>query len=322
MLAFLDNHFDRWRHGPTGDGPLAALLLFPVIVILGAFGIAPLFYAVFLSFQKMRGNEASFVGFANYREALFGEPLWDSFLVTLYFAIGTVPVAMAISFLIASALFRIQRFRGILRTVYFLPYITSVVAAATIWRVLLNPRAGIANKALSWFGIAEQQWLLEPRGLLAIVTNGFVPNDVGPSLSLCCVMLFEIWHSSGFMIVVLLAGLSAIPRDLEDAARIDGANWWQLTRTVTLPMLSPTLFFLSIVSVIKSFQAFSSFYALTGDGRGPLDTTQNLTVYIFSNFYEFQRLGYGAAVATFLCTAIVALTALQWRLVGKRVYYQ
>jgi ABC-type sugar transport system permease subunit len=165
-------------------------------------------------------------------------------------------------------------------------------------------------------------WLLEPKGVLFLLTGGRISEEVGPSLALCCVILFEIWHGSGFMIVIFLAGLTAIPRELEEAAVVDGAGWFQTTRRVTLPLLSPTVFFLLIVNGIKAFQSFNSFYALTGNGRGPLNTTQNLTVYIYSNFYEYNRLGYGAAVATLLAVAIVALTLLQWRYLGRRVHYE
>jgi multiple sugar transport system permease protein len=135
-------------------------------------------------------------------------------------------------------------------------------------------------------------------------------------------MAFEVWHSSGFMIVIFLAGLTAIPRELEEAATIDGANGAQRILHVTLPLLSPTVFFLAIVSAVRSFQTFDSFYALTGDGRGPLDTTQNMTVYIYSNFYEYGRWGYGSAVAVLLCLAIIIMTVVQWRVGGRRVHYE
>lgn len=335
MLALLDTVFDRTRRGRLRDGPLALFLLAPALAILSVFGIAPLFYAVWLSFHRTRGDTQTFVGLANYAEALlgrFGEgvpsiafqenPFWNSFFVTLFFALGTVPAALALSFLVANSLFRVVRFRGTLRTLYFLPYVTSVVAAATVWRQLLNPTTGVANEILSWLHLPAQTWLLQPRGILHLLTDGRIPHEVGPSLALCCVMFFDIWHTSGFMIVVFLAGLSALPRELEDAARLDGASGRQLAWKVTLPLLSPTVFFLAIVSFIKSFQSFSSFYSLTGDGRGPLDTTQNMTVYIYTNLYEYQRLGYGAAVATLLCAAIVVLTLVQWRFVGRKVFYQ
>ena len=99
-------------------------------------------------------------------------------------------------------------------------------------------------------------------------------------------------------------------------------NWFQATHNVTLPILSPSIFFLAVVSLIKAFQSFNGFYALTGNGRGPLDTTQNMTVYIYATFYEYGRWGYGAAVASLLCLGIISLTLLQWRLIGRRVHYE
>src|SRR5690606_4357337 len=130
--------------------------------------------------------------------------------------------------------------------IYFLPYITSAFAAALVWRAMLNPQTGIVNRALGGLGIPAQQWLLEPRGVLHLISGGLVPVDAGPSLALCCVIAFDVWHGLGFAVVILLAGLASVPRELEDAARIDGANAWQVARHVTLPMLSPTLYFLSI----------------------------------------------------------------------------
>lgn len=321
-VAHLDDLFDLLRTRASRDVGVAAFLLLPAVVILGMFGMAPLVYAVYMSLFGGKYGGGSFVGLGNFAEALASESFWRSFLVTFYYAAGTIPATLAISFLVAYALFRIVRGRSFFRTVYFLPYVTSAVAAAMIWRALLNSQFGVANAVLAWFGLAPQDWLLEPRGVLNLLTHGRIPASVGPSLALCCVILFEIWHASGFMIVVFLAGLTAIPTELEEAARIDGANTPQVIRNVILPLLSPTVFFLAIVSVIKSFQAFNSFYALTGNGRGPVDTTQNVTVYIYSNFYEYQRWGYGAAVATLLCLAIVALTVIQWRFVGRRVHYE
>jgi multiple sugar transport system permease protein len=121
------------------------------------------------------------------------------------------------------------------------------------------------------------------------------------------------------MIVVFLAGLSSIPRQLEEGARLDGATTFQVMRHVTLPLLSPTILFLLVVSAIKSFQSFNSFYALVS---APGEDTQNLIVYIYAQFYQHQRIGYGAAIAVLMCFAIVLLTIVQWRFVGRRVHYE
>ena len=320
LLALADERLERLGGRRGSSIPTAVFLLFPVLIILGAFGVLPLFSSIYISL--FRGG--AFVALGNYREAFTDDQLRNSFLVTVYYAAGTIPATLGLSFVAASALFRIQRGRGFFRTLYFLPYVTSAVAAATVWKEILNPQHGLINTALGWTTPGASpwsQWLLEPRGALHLVTGGMVSPGVGPSLALCCVILFEIWHSSGFMIVILLAGMTAIPPELEEAALIDGANWIQRTRRITIPLLSPTIFFLIIISGIKAFQAFNSFYALTGNGRGPLDTTQNMTVYIFTNMYEYNDYGYGAAVAALLCVVIVGLTVVQWRFVGRRVHY-
>jgi len=324
-VGLLDNLFERRRTGPLKDAPLAGFLLAPALAVLGVFGVAPLVLAVYLSLFEGKGLNMRFGGLVNYSRALSQEGFWDSFLVTVYYAAGTIPLCLIVSFLVANGLYRLGRGRGLFRTLYFLPYVTSVVAAATVWRVILHPHVGLVNAMLQSWGFSADalpQWLLEPNGAIHLLTGGVVSEDVGPSLALCCVILFDVWHASGFMIVILLAGLTTIPRELEEAATIDGAGPLQRAWHVTLPLISPTVFFLLIVSVIKGFQAFNSFYALTGNGRGPLDTTQNMTVYIFTNLYEYQRLGYGAAAATLLAVAIVILTLLQWRFVGRRVHYE
>lgn len=322
VLAACDRALDRIASRRLRDTPAALPLLSPAMLILGAFGLAPIVYALYLSLFRVRGISWQYIGAQNYTSALGTEEFWDSFLHTVYYAAGTIPATLVFSFFVASLLFHIVRGRSFFRTVYFLPYITAIVAAATVWRALLHPREGVVNKVLALAGVEGPAWLLEYRGVLHLLTGGLVPEDVGPSLALCCIILFEIWHSSGFMIVIFLAGFTALPRELEEAARIDGANYWQLMRRVRLPLLSPTIFFLVIVSSIKAFQAFNSFYAMTGDGAGPLNTTQNMTVYIYRNFYVYGKVGYGAAVAALLAVAIVALTVVQWRYVGRKVHYE
>jgi multiple sugar transport system permease protein len=321
LLARLDERCDRLGRRTGNDAATATLLLSPALLLLAVFGLAPIGYALYLSLFEGKAGQGALVWLGNYGEALRSEDFWQSFFVTVYYALGTVPATMALSFFIAYGLHRIIRGRGLLRTVYFLPYITSAVAAALVWRSLFNAQSGAFNILLDYAGMAPQQWLLEPRGVLHILTGGWVPAGLGPSLALCCVMVFDIWHNCGFMVVIFLAGLATVPRELEEVACIDGANAWQVIRNVTLPLLSPTLFFLAIISTIKAFQAFNSFYALVGIGR-TLGTTENLVLHIYDNFYGYGDWGYGTAVATLLCVAIIALTLFQWRFVGKRVHYE
>lgn len=319
LLGALDELLDRLHRRGLGDAPAALLLLLPALLILTVFILVPMGSTFYMSLFGGRHGMGAFVGADNYLDAFNSHDFRQSLLVTVYYVLGVVPVSLTLSFFIAYGLYRIDAFRGFLRTFYFLPYVTSAVAAALVWRSLFNPQSGIVNLLLGYTGVSPQQWLLEPRGVLHLLTDGAVPASWGPSLALVCIILFDVWHGCGFMIVVFLAGLSGISRELEDAARIDGAEGWRLLRHVTLPLLSPTLFFLLIVGVIKAFQAFNSFYALTHGGS--MADRQNLILYIYAQFYQYGYWGYAAAVATLLLLAIVILTVIQWRVLGRRVHY-
>lgn len=320
MLGPLDDFLERRARGH--EGWTAAILLAPAVIVLGLFGVAPLFGAFQLSLYGGKSAMGGYVGLDNYARVLRNPAFWKSAEVTLYYALGTIPLSLLLSFLAAWLLFRIEFARSLFRTAYFLPYITPVVAAAMVWRALLNPQSGPLNECLAAFGLPAQQWVLEPRGLLHIVSGGLVPPQWGPSLALCCIIAFDVWHSLGYGMMVFLAGLSAIPRELEDAARIDGAGVLQMLRRVTLPLLAPIILFLSIVGGIRAFQSFNSFYALSQGGARALGTTENLVIHIYSNFYEYGDWGYGAAVAVLLSAGIAALSVVQWRLWGARTFQQ
>lgn len=295
-------------------------MLFPAIAIIAVFGTFPFLYAVHLSTVDESSPANVSNGLAYYSDALRDESFIQSVTITLWFSCGTLFPVLFFSLTIALGLHRATKFKKILNTLYFLPYVTSIVAAALVWRAFLDPTQGFANEFFAQRGWEPQQWLLEPRGVLHLFLPDMFSPTTGPSLSLACVMVFEIWHSTGFMIVIFLAALSVIPKELEEAVRLEGGTEWTVTRHVVIPFISPTLLFLTIVGVIGSFQAFSSIYALTGDGRGPLDTTQTLTVYIFTQFYDNGLIGYGAAVAVLLTLALILLTIIQWQLAKRRVF--
>lgn len=321
-LGRLDDFFDRRRARRGSDLWLGLFLLSPALTLLGVFAFIPLVSAFYMSLFDQDLISARFVGFGKYAIAFADPAFWSSVRVTLYYSACVVPLTMTLSFFIANALHRALWGRGFFRTLFFLPYVTSAVASALVWRAIFSHPRGVANLLLEHAGLPAQQWLIEERGLLHIITGGLVPESAGPSLALCCVILFDIWHTSGFMIIVFLAGLTAIPRELEEAARIDGAGALQVMRRVTLPLLSPTLFFLGIIGVIRAFQSFNSFYALTWrPDRGVPAGTTNMILFIYKKLYEQHDFGYGAAVAVLFTTAIVALTILQWRFVGRRVHY-
>lgn len=322
---------------------LAYLYIAPALAFLLLFDLWPILFAFWISLWKWGIKAEQFIGLANYGRILHEELLTRDFsgalapggvgnalLVTLYFVIGTVPLGLLLSFGVAMLLFQKLPLRDLLRTIYFLPHVTPVVAGAMVFGWIFNPQVGVANAVLRPLGIGPQRWLGDATPLLKGVTNGIglhlfdrIPDAfAGPSMSLGCVILFTIWSAIGFNTVIFLGGLANIPGELYEAARLDGASRWQVTRRITLPLLSPTVFFLSIISVIGAFQAFSAVFILTG-GSGPSGTTETITVHIFKNFYERPgNTGYAAAVSFILFFILLGLTLAQFRIGERRVHYQ
>lgn len=316
----------------AGETLLAYFLLLPSALILGAFGLLPLLYALLLSFRDWRLAPGGWVGLANYAQALWSgtesAEFWKSLAVTGWYVAGTVPLTLALGYLIAEMLHARLRGLSFYRTLFFMPYIVSPVAAAAVWRWILSPNFGAATAVAERFGW-QPRWLEEPVGIFALLGQAAhvdLPEWAGgPSLALVCIIAFSVWQALGFAVVVLLAGMSAIPADVLDAAQLDGARGWTLMRRVKLPLLSPTLFFLLIVFVIRAFQTFSQIYVLTTpDPGGPAGSTRNVTLYIVQSFSDnAARLGpgYGSAVALLLFLIILLLTLLQFRVLGTRVHY-
>lgn len=308
----------------------AYAFILPALLVLGVFHILPGAAALVMSTLKWRVVFEGFAGFDNYAAILdpsgarFGEFV-NSFAVTISYVLLTVPFEMAIALAVAYVLFTKLVGRAVYRTVYFLPYITSTVAAAAIFGWIFNPEQGFMNWLLNRFGVGAQRWTQEPRGLFELVGSA-VGVDLsgplaGPSLALVSVAIFTVWHFVGFQTVVFMAGLANIDRQYYEAARIDGANELQLFRHITLPLLSPTTFFVLVIATIGAMRAFNQIYILTNGG--PLDTTRTVTMEIFRTFYQRgNNIGLGSAMAFVLVGIILALTFVQFRLVGRRVQYQ
>jgi multiple sugar transport system permease protein len=311
------------------DAALAYLFLLPSLLVVGTFGFLPLLSAVGLSMQEWRLSPGPFVGLANYQRALTREPeFWKAANITLYYVIGTVPLTLGLGYLLAELLSARLRGMAFYRTLFFMPYIASPVAAAAVWQWILDPNFGIATAIAARFG-QHPRFLYEAKGvvqMLAEAAHLTAPSwAAGPSLALVCIIGVSIWNGLGFAVVVLLAGLSAISADITEAARLDGAAGWSLMRRVKLPLLSPTLFFLLIVYTIRAFQTFSQIYVMSVDNAGgPSGSTRNITLYIVRSFYDNSaRLGpgFGAAVAMLLFLVVLTLTLIQFRVLGRKVHY-
>jgi ABC-type sugar transport system permease subunit len=307
-----------WRQ--TG---IAYLYLAPAIVLLLLFQYFPAVYAFWISLHRWGLIKEAFVGLENYQRLLVNEDFWKSLGVTVWYVVLAIPAELILGLLIAYLLFQPIRGRTFYRTGFFLPYVTSTVAAALVWRWIYNPNNGLLNSILISLGRPKSLWIDESSGIFALLlgpAGAALPSWLaGPSLALVCVAVMSVWQYIGFNVVIYLAGLGGISRELYEAARIDGANEWQVFRRITLPLLSPTTFFLATVSTIGALQAFNTIYVMTNGG--PLDTTRTVLLLVFKTFYQQTRVGYGSAIAFVLTFMILGLTLLNLRFVGSRVHY-
>jgi ABC-type sugar transport system permease subunit len=246
----------------------------------------------------------------------------SGFGITVMFALGTVPFQLAIGLGLAYLLFQNIKGRAFFRVVYFLPYIMPFVATSIVFNLIFSHRpASLINQLIGSLGIAPQKWLLEPTGIVPLITGAEVPALLsGPSLALIVIMIYTTWTYIGYTAAVFLAGLGNVPPELYEAARIDGASGWRVFRHITLPLLSPTTFFLSLIAVIGTFQAFTQIWIMrTPAAQRSVDT---LGVYIFETVRSTDpNMGYGSAAAFVLFAVILLLTIFQNRIMGSRVFY-
>src|SRR5256714_1369481 len=306
----------------------AWLFLLPAVVILGVFQIFPAIAAFYMSLFKWDVVQGSFRGLGNYTDWLYDNSIrspdfWRSLSTTFTFVIFTVPAEIALSLVLAYLLFQKMRGRGIYRTIYYLPYVTSFVAAAAIFFWVFHPTFGLVNDLVGVFGIGPQRWLDEPRGIFELAGSAISATLpawlAGPSPALLVLSLVPIWHILGYQIVIFLAGLSNISNEYYEAARLDGASERQLFTKITLPLLSPTTFFVFTVASIGVLRSFDSVYVLTNGG--PLDTTRTVTLLVFRTAFQQAQFGLGSALAFILTLVILLFTLIQFRILGRRVQY-
>ena len=248
---------------------------------------------------------------------------WLGLQTTVYYSLGTIPFQLAISLMLATILFQDIRGKSFFRVLYFLPYITPVVGAAAIFRILFSGRVDApVNRIVTAFGFEALGWLNEPNGIFQMMLGQSVRLPawaVGPSLSLIVIIIFSIWTFVGFNTVIFLAGLGSIPFTLYESASIDGAGRWAQFRHITLPLLSPTIYLLTLYAVIGTFKAFTHIYVLrTGAALGTTDTA---SVVIFDAFNRDTRIGYASALAILLLLIVMGLTVINNRVASKKVFY-
>lgn len=281
----------------------ALLFLAPDMLSVLAFTAFPVIAAVVLSFLDWNLiTDATFVGLDNFREMMGDEAFWRTMGHTVYFTVGTVPTSMALALVLALALNRPLRGVTLLRTAYFIPVVAPLISVAMVWRWLYDRDFGLINYFFDIVGLPAVGWLTDETWAM-------------PS-----VIIMSVWKSLGYNLVIYLAGLQSIPRRLYEAAEMDGANAWRRFWRVTFPLLTPTTFFVMVVSLISSFQVFSQVYVMTRGGPG--DATTTIVYHIYHVAFELFRMGYASALAWMLFAVVFVLTLVQVRFQRRWVYYE
>jgi multiple sugar transport system permease protein/sn-glycerol 3-phosphate transport system permease protein len=297
--------------------------LLPSIVLFGAFVFYPLGKSAYLGFfvSNPFHTKQIYIGFEQYREVLTSEEFRRSLVVTVSFALYTVLPSIVIGLFLA--IFANQKLPGIgvFRTIFGSTLAASVAIASVVWLVLLHPSIGVLNEIFASFGIPSVNWLSDggwgqrQGGAAELIGAWFID----PNWALISVSLTTIWMNVGLFTIITLAGLQTIPDELYESARIDGAGRWSQFWHVTLPMLSPMLFFATVVGLIFSFQAFGQIRILTQGG--PVDSTNTLLYSIYSNGFENFRTGVASVEAIALFVILLLLTLALFRFSAGRVFY-
>jgi multiple sugar transport system permease protein len=285
------------------------LFLAPWIAGFLVFYAGPMLVSLWLSFTDYDiVNPPEFVGLDNYRQMLADPMVARSLRNTVYYTVLHVPLTMAISLGLALLLNRVGRLSGFFRTVFYLPVMTPAVAVGILFLLLLNTQDGLVNGFLGWFGIDGPSWTTDP----AWVMPGIV--------------LMSLW-SLGSTVIIYLAALQNVPRELHEAATVDGAGPWQRFRSVTLPMISGALFFTLIVNTIAALQMFTEVYTMyfgnqSTQQRFDADAATFYVIYLFQQAFQFLHMGYASALAWLLFLIILVITVVQLRMSKRWVYYE
>jgi len=289
-----------------GGRPLLVGLAYlaPSLILFAAFVFIPLGRTFYLSFFNTRstGAPTSFAGLDNYLELLTSEAFRTGIVATVLFTLYTVPLGIALGLVLAVLLDAPLRAIGVFRTIMSSTIAVSAAVGSLIWLLLFNPSLGLLNHMLSLVGIAGPQWLIQPQTAILAVS------------------VTTIWLTLGTNVIVLLAGLQGVPQEIYEAARLDGARGLRMFTRITVPMVSPSLFFLLVVDTIAVLQAFTQIHVMTRGG--PVDTTRVLVYSIYLDAFQNFQFGFASAQAVILFVIVLALTVIQFRVVERRVHYQ
>jgi multiple sugar transport system permease protein len=304
MTAVGGRRLGSRRGGPLGgEGRWALLFLAPTLVGLAILSAGPVLATLAISVTKWDLLQApQFVGLDNFVQLASDDRFLKALRNTAFYTVVSVPLGMLISLFLALALN--QTIRGIawIRTAYFLPVVTSTIAVALVWQWIYSPDAGLLNQFIGLFGIPAQKWLSNP------------------TLAMPSIVAMSVWQGLGTSIIIFLAGLQAIPTELLDAASVDGAGRWARFRNIVLPLLTPSIFFTGVLSLIDSFQVFDQIFVLSRPR--PTDATITVVYFIYENGFKFFKMGYATAASWILFVIVAVFTAIYFRSQSRWVHYQ
>lgn len=288
----------------TREAIAAYVFLAPFLVFFTIFFVRATITSVEMSFYDWRLLRPTrpYVGFENYIDLFEDKIWWDSVIHTIYFTAMTVVGTTVLGLAAALAVTRPIRGAGFFRVLLYIPQLMSVGAIGLIWNWLWSGQFGVINYLLSFFGVHPINWLGEPDLVLPVLS------------------FTTIWWTFGFPMLIYIAGIQGIPEHLYEAAKIDGATGWQSFRHITLPLLRPTILFVTVTGVIGHFQVFGQPYIITGGG-GPGRSSWTVIIYLYQQAWVAFRMGYGAAVAVAIAIIMAVITAFQFRVISRPVEY-
>ncbi|MNJ28878.1 carbohydrate ABC transporter permease [Paenibacillus fonticola] len=277
----------------------------PTIIGLVVLNIIPIFQTVYMSFFKSGdfGKSNVFIGFDNYIKMFSDAQVWHAVANTLLYTLLVVPVSIALAMLLAVLLNGKIRGKSLYRTIYFIPMVAAPAAVTMVWKWLYNTQFGLINYGLGQLGLPAVNW----------VNN--------PNVAMISIAIIGIWSVIGYNMVLLLAGLQEIPRDYYEASEIDGAGKWRQFFVITLPLVTPTLFFVLVTSMIQSMQVFDVIYMMIDVTNPAYENTVSLVYLFYNNSFKYSNKGYGSAIVMLLLVIIMIITVFQMKAQKKWVNY-
>ncbi len=283
----------------------AWFMVAPTIIGLIVLNIIPIFQTLYLSFFKSGafGKGNVFVGLDNYKRLLADEQVWCAVRNTLLYTCLVVPITVIIALLLAVVLNGKIKGKGIYRTIYFIPMVAAPAAVTMVWKWLYNNQYGLINHVLKSIGFEGVNWIDNPK------------------VAMISIVIIGIWSTVGYSMVLLLAGLQEIPRDYYEASNIDGANAVKQFFSITIPLISPTLFFVLVTSIITAMQVFDVIYMMIDVTSPSYNSTVSLVYLFYNNSFKYSDKGYGSAIVMLLLLIIMIITVIQTKLQKKWVNY-